>query len=244
MQGKKLEPKKLIKKPKPFDPKLFLRDFMAFSDKINDDFVCAICYNLLYKPTILPCNHRFCVSCLEKWSNREKEGFQCPLCQREYPLSTKISLNTDLERNIKEEYKQEYDLLAKYKKWEFDSREFNEIKCFYGNSFANTAEKRVWTFFFRFKEGVKNDFIDKIVVKINANSLGMGGQTVELTKYPFVYRYTVNNQNQSVFSLLIYVHWKKRLNLAVTRLSYDVVMSPEGKTLSYLFKEHIKKKKK
>ena len=140
MKVKKIEPKKLIKKPKPFDPKSFLKDFMAFSEKINDDFVCAICYNLLYKPTILPCNHRFCVSCLEKWYNREKEGFQCPLCQRGYPLSTKFALNPELERNIKEEYKQEYDLLAKYKKWEFDSREFNEIKCFYGNSFVNTAE--------------------------------------------------------------------------------------------------------
>lgn len=242
MEKKKLPQRKIIIKPKSFDPKAFLKDFVDFSEKINDDLLCAICYNLLYKPTILTCKHRFCLPCMERWYNKETEDLQCPLCQRAYPLTTKFSVDINLEKEIKQEYDKEYKLLSEYKKWEFDTRSFNEIKWFYGNTFALEGGKRKWTFFFKLKEGMKNDYIDKIVLKINANSEGVGGQTAEITKYPFRYSYIVNNSFTGGFYLMIYIHWKKEMGTPVTRINYEIVLAEEGKMLSYLFKQELKKK--
>jgi len=37
-----------------------------FEDK-NSIFECAICMATLYDPRILPCHHRFCRGCIERW---------------------------------------------------------------------------------------------------------------------------------------------------------------------------------
>ena len=243
MEIKKIQPKKNIQKhknTKSFDANAFLQGFLEFSDKINDDYLCAICCNLLYKPTNLSCNHKFCFPCLEKWYNREKETFKCPICQRVYTLSTKFSINKVLETNIMSNYGKEYKLLSEFKKWEFETRKFNEIKCFYGNSFTNELNKRKWSFFFRLKEGLTNNYIEKIVLKINSNSEGIGGINAEMTKYPFNYNHwIINGQNR--FALIIYVHWKKNLNELPTKLNYDVVLREEGRILSFLFQQKISK---
>ena len=243
MEAKKITLKKPVYKPnilKKYDPRAFLKDFINFSARISDDFMCAICYNLLYEPTNLACNHKFCFPCLEKWYNRESSHLQCPICQRIYPITTKFSINKDLEKDIIKQYEKEYKLLSAFKKWEFDNRAFNEIKFFYGNSYAEEEGKRKWTFFFRLKEGQTNNFIDKIVLKINSNSQGNGGQNVELTKYPFLYNHLIVG-GQSIFSLLVFIHWKKSLNVAAgpTKLNYEVVLTQEGKMLSYLFKQKV-----
>lgn len=242
---KKLEIKKPLplskQKPKPpkvFDPEAFLHDFIAFSEHINEDFLCCICYNLLYKPTILVCNHKFCFTCIEKWSNRESESLQCPMCQRLYPLTTTFTLNNDLEKIIIGNYEKEYKLLSEYKKWEYNNRKFNEIKCYYGNTYVDVEGTRRWTFYFRLKQGVVNNYIEKINIKINANSQGIGGQNAEMSKYPFIYNYNLGpSQTQTMFSLLIFVHWKNNMNMEPTRLNYDIVLRPEGRMLSYLLLE-------
>ena len=245
MERKKIPPKAPMAKLKRqvvFDPKSFLKNFLEFSEKINDDYLCAICYNLLYQPTTLPCNHKFCYPCLERWFNHEQSSFSCPMCQRSYPLTTDFHVNKEMEERLSQQYEKEYKLLTQFKKWEHENRKFNEIKCFYGNSYSEDQTKRKWSFFFRLKQGLINNYIDKINIKINANSQGLGGQNVDLTKYPFIYTYNINN-GQSVFSLLVHVHWKKNFNVNPTRINYDVVLNPEGRLLSYLFKEKLEKGK-
>jgi len=154
---------------------------------------------------------------------------------------TNFTINKELEQIVSQHYEKEYKLLSQYKKWEYDNRKFNEIKCFYGNNYSEEQGKRKWTFFFRLKQGLTNNFIDKISLKINSNSQGIGVQNVEITKYPFLYHHNIIH-GQTVFSLIVCVHWKKSLSTDPTRINYDVVLIPEGKLLSYLFKHNLGKK--
>ena len=54
---------------------------------------CPICFNMIYKKVITPCNHHFCKQCLQKWCNtidikkrfnvsKDKITLTCPLCRK------------------------------------------------------------------------------------------------------------------------------------------------------------------
>lgn len=230
------------KKMPAFDPKSFLRNFIEFSEKINEELLCAICCNLLYQPTYLPCNHKFCFPCVERWYNHENIAFQCPMCQTTYPWTINLEIDKNQEQRILQQYEKEYKLLSQYKNWEYNNRPFNEVKCFYGNTYSENGGTRKWGFFFRLKQGVSNNYVEKITLKINANSQGQGGQNAELTKYPFIYNHTINGV-QTIFSLIVFIHWKKNLGESPTKINYEVLLAPEGKLLSYLFKQKLKGKR-
>ncbi|KAK3237710.1 hypothetical protein CYMTET_52233 [Cymbomonas tetramitiformis] len=58
--------------------------------KLQDEFGCAICYNMLYKPKVLPCGHAFCCGChattiLQDCRNDLKES-ACPVCRKAFRL--------------------------------------------------------------------------------------------------------------------------------------------------------------
>ena len=51
----------------------------AGDSKAPSATICPICYNDTHKSVNLPCDHRFCKSCLNKWQAKT-----CPLCRRSY----------------------------------------------------------------------------------------------------------------------------------------------------------------
>jgi hypothetical protein len=57
--------------------------------------ICKICSNLIQSPLLLPCNHSFCASCIEKLISSKK--YSCPFCESEFPsTTTSKDLKSDL----------------------------------------------------------------------------------------------------------------------------------------------------
>ncbi|KAK9366892.1 SPX domain-containing protein [Lipomyces kononenkoae] len=58
-----------------------------------DDYICPICYQIAFKPVRLDCGHVFCIRCLVKLQQQQKDG--CPLC-RQNVLQTANGENIDI----------------------------------------------------------------------------------------------------------------------------------------------------
>ncbi|CAE7350469.1 LONRF1 [Symbiodinium natans] len=48
----------------------------------DEDFVCALCHELIYEPVVLPCSHAFCRACLVDCLHRGPSARRCPLCRK------------------------------------------------------------------------------------------------------------------------------------------------------------------
>ncbi|RKP07911.1 PUA-like domain-containing protein [Thamnocephalis sphaerospora] len=65
-------------------------DLLArWSTRLHSELQCAICHNLVYRPTITPCGHTFCRSCLERGHDHSQV---CPSCRQ--PLPSPVALFT------------------------------------------------------------------------------------------------------------------------------------------------------
>jgi len=78
----------------------------------NDE--CGICLETLNSAVTLPCNHKFCATCLDGWKSkfgaqyRKKEKTKlCPLCREKIPPSKDMIIQLEYHR------KQKYELEAK-----------------------------------------------------------------------------------------------------------------------------------
>ncbi|KAI5970278.1 hypothetical protein CANMA_000630 [Candida margitis] len=60
-----------------------------------DDYSCPICTSIAYKPIRLSCGHLFCVRCLVKMKERDRND--CPFCRRTNAILEADSGNLDLE---------------------------------------------------------------------------------------------------------------------------------------------------
>ena len=69
---------------------------------VSDEFTkCSLCFDTFDEPKLLPCQHTFCVSCLQSYTSSQtsySEVFPCPLCKAE----TKIPGGnvTNFKRNL------------------------------------------------------------------------------------------------------------------------------------------------
>lgn len=57
--------------------------YFRFWPKMDDDKVCAVCYDTFKFPKVLPCKHTFCLWCLEDFlvGCKDKSNVACPLCR-------------------------------------------------------------------------------------------------------------------------------------------------------------------
>ncbi|XP_043943126.1 zinc-binding protein A33-like [Protopterus annectens] len=67
--------------------------------EVMEEFICAICLELLNVPVILECGHNFCKSCIDRVWDSEKQP-SCPECREEY-TARKYALNRLLANAIK-----------------------------------------------------------------------------------------------------------------------------------------------
>ncbi|KAL0920236.1 hypothetical protein M5K25_009357 [Dendrobium thyrsiflorum] len=73
-------------------------------DISKEDVLCALCQDLLYRPTVLNCGHVFCESCLATIGS---EALKCHVCQSMHPGEfPKICL--DLDHVLEEQFPNEY----------------------------------------------------------------------------------------------------------------------------------------
>ena len=61
---------------------------------------CPVCKERFSQPRVLPCQHTFCLHCLEKLKEHHntRESIPCPVCRATYHLST--AAIGDLPKNI------------------------------------------------------------------------------------------------------------------------------------------------
>jgi len=83
---------------------------------------CGICLETLNTAVTLPCNHKFCASCLDGWKSKfasilrvkEKKSKSCPLCREKIPPSKDMMIQLDYHRTKKRELEEKGETSSKY----------------------------------------------------------------------------------------------------------------------------------
>ncbi|XP_078406626.1 E3 ubiquitin/ISG15 ligase TRIM25-like isoform X1 [Cetorhinus maximus] len=72
---------------------------------LEDELTCAVCLQVYQDPVILPCQHSFCLKCIERvWAHTAGPGkFECPQCRRKFNPRPSLERNFTL-CNIVEKY--------------------------------------------------------------------------------------------------------------------------------------------
>ena len=47
---------------------------------------CSVCYEQMMQPKMLPCQHTFCLSCLDKIANHDLKKISCAICRSQHNL--------------------------------------------------------------------------------------------------------------------------------------------------------------
>ena len=92
---------------------------MVEAVEFSEEFQCAICWQLMYKPVTTPCGHTFCKECLESALAQRRE---CTLCKTRIFESSfaNLQINFMVQAMIDKKYP---DVMARRE------REFNELQA-------------------------------------------------------------------------------------------------------------------
>ena len=83
---------------------LFMKN-EAEDPKVRDEFTCGVCLDVLRKPVVLSCAHRFCWHCAASScvSAASCANWSCPLCRRVQPMTADMfTVSNQLESFIQE----------------------------------------------------------------------------------------------------------------------------------------------
>ncbi|XP_067849468.1 E3 ubiquitin/ISG15 ligase TRIM25-like [Heptranchias perlo] len=74
---------------------------------MEEELTCAVCLQVYQDPVVLPCQHSFCLKCIEVvWIHAvDRDGISCPQCCRKFDTRPSLEKNFTL-RNIVEKYSQ------------------------------------------------------------------------------------------------------------------------------------------
>ena len=72
----------------------------------RDDLNCAICYSLIAEPTITPCEHLFCISCIEKCMSIKNK---CALCRQLFDDYVP-EVDKDLQKYVANKFPDEFQV--------------------------------------------------------------------------------------------------------------------------------------
>jgi len=95
---------------------------MTDEQTANDE--CGICLETLTAAVTLPCNHKFCASCLDGWKSKFasilrvkekiKKSKSCPLCREKIPPSKDMMIQLDYHRTKKRDLEEKGETSSKY----------------------------------------------------------------------------------------------------------------------------------
>eukprot|EP01059_Diplonema_ambulator_P009769 TRINITY_DN19732_c0_g1_i1.p1 TRINITY_DN19732_c0_g1~~TRINITY_DN19732_c0_g1_i1.p1 ORF type:complete len:764 (+),score=152.47 TRINITY_DN19732_c0_g1_i1:28-2292(+) len=78
------------------------------SESTEGEFMCPICYDLLYKPVRSECGHTFCYHCLERWFTTTDGTLTCPL-DRKHLSKLPKAIEEELETEIMAKHPKQYE---------------------------------------------------------------------------------------------------------------------------------------
>lgn len=97
-------------------------------DEINrEDFECAICLCFIAEPVVTPCQHIFCISCLEQWLRVKDECPMCKMSQLYFGPAVIKNLQKFLQSRYEEEFEARKSELIEQKLWTSDKKITNFV---------------------------------------------------------------------------------------------------------------------
>lgn len=98
-------------------------------DDLKDDFMCAICNDLIVVPVSLSCGHNFCQSCISKWLDTNPK---CPMCRTVMTEEAVMSLavNIPMQKIISQIMRHSKSYKKRKKKMEKDVQHKTYAKNF------------------------------------------------------------------------------------------------------------------
>jgi SNF2 family DNA or RNA helicase len=69
----------------------------------NENENCIICYDTMNEPTMTPCGHMFCKSCIQLCLNNKKE---CPICKHVVDISSLVGIKKKNNEKVEEDNQQ------------------------------------------------------------------------------------------------------------------------------------------
>ncbi|XP_046548360.1 zinc finger protein RFP-like [Haliotis rubra] len=83
---------------------------MAHSGVAQEDLQCPICMEFFDEPKLLPCGHRICSACLNKYvQSLNMQGCTCPLCKKPFTGNQELPIDHILQDLIKGRKSLSYD---------------------------------------------------------------------------------------------------------------------------------------
>ena len=68
-------------------------DTPSLDRALSEEIKCPICFDQLTEPKMLPCQHTFCLKCLQDVAKLNNPNtIDCPLCKREYVIPKEIGI--------------------------------------------------------------------------------------------------------------------------------------------------------
>ncbi|KAK9503887.1 hypothetical protein O3M35_010353 [Rhynocoris fuscipes] len=68
----------------------------AFLSKVEEEFTCICCHELIFQPVTLPCFHNLCISCLQR--SFQAKIYVCPYCRKKLGKNYDIIENEPLQK--------------------------------------------------------------------------------------------------------------------------------------------------
>src|SRR5205085_2312047 len=69
-----------------------------FVEKVEENFQCPCCMEVVHDPVITPCNHNSCMSCLKR--SFKAKTFACPTCRYDLGESFAMVVNEQLKNAL------------------------------------------------------------------------------------------------------------------------------------------------
>jgi len=209
-----------VKQPEKFLEKEEEKKSEKIENPSENNYLCPLCLDILYKPIQLTCGHNFCLICLNDLAFYET---RCPLCRKEFPENydkTEKNMNQKLMIEMKANLPEKRLVDREQKAFQDQQKSLNKKTLFmgYGYEFkeiqikprvgnVQTARKYEWKVFVKQLNYAKQNMIKFVEFDINVGIIG--SKPIKVEKPPFV----LEGKGGFMFTALIKVTWDSKLRI-------------------------------
>jgi len=200
----------------------------------ESDHDCSVCLNIMTEPSKTPCNHYFCLMCIENFLEYKRN---CPYCRRDIPMY----FIAKIDKQKQHEIQQANPVMFEKRVEEIKSirlKEAQKVKLTF--LFGNTHEivnvpgstnSHSWTAFVKLADEEEDirKYIRKVVFKLHPT---FRNPQREVRSPPF----EVSCLGWGVFSIPITIYWQPWLEMAPTEVEHFLNFNGNGKWQSHYIK--------